>query len=82
MVRNGSVSLQQVADRLAQLNVACSRCDRKGRYSTARLVQQYGPEFAMTDLKNELTNCPMRDANGYQRCDVFFPGLGEAFSAV
>jgi hypothetical protein len=31
-----------VARRTATLDVACGRCDRRGRYSTARLVQRHG----------------------------------------
>jgi hypothetical protein len=41
----------------------------------AKLVSQYGPDYAMTDLGKELANCPNRDAPVYQRCDVYFPGL-------
>lgn len=75
---NGSVALGDVAARASHIEVACSRCDRRGRYLLARLVQTYGPDFPMTNLGGELANCPRRSATAHhERCDVFFPGLGK-----
>ena len=78
---NGSVALGDVAARASHIEVACSRCDRKGRYLLARLVQTYGPDFPMTALGGELANCPRRSAAAHQeRCDVFFPGLRQVMN--
>lgn len=71
--------MQEVADLATHLDVACSRCERRGRYSTARLVEQYGGDYAMTDLGADLANCPNRRAPVYKRCDVYYPGLTELF---
>ena len=73
---NGSVALGDVAMRARHIDVACSRCQRRGRYQLARLVESFGPEFPMTDLGAELGDCPHRNASNVgERCDVYFPGL-------
>jgi hypothetical protein len=42
----------------------------------ARLVEQFGGDYAMTDLGAELANCPSRSATAHgERCDVYFPCL-------
>ena len=72
----GSVALADVAARATHLDVECSRCSRRGRYQLARLVEQLGADFPMTDLGAELANCPNRHAPAHgERCDVFFPRL-------
>lgn len=76
MTKTGSVSLADVAARATRLDVACTRCSRRGRYQLARLVEQFGGDYAMTDLGAELANCPNRNAASHgERCDVFFPCL-------
>lgn len=81
MKRPGAVPLGEVAARASHINVACSRCDRNGRYKLARLVAQFGPDFPMTDLGAELAQCPRRNAPGHhERCDVYFPGLAKLMS--
>jgi hypothetical protein len=76
MVANGSVALGDVAARASHLDIACSKCDRKGRYQLARLLRSLGPEFPMTDLGRELADCPQRNATAQRdRCDVYFPNL-------
>jgi hypothetical protein len=72
----GSVALADVAAKATHIDVACSRCDRRGRYRLTRLVEQFGGDYPMTDLGAELANCPNRNATAHaERCDVFFPRL-------
>jgi hypothetical protein len=81
MKRPGSVALSEVAARASHLEVACSRCERRGRYQVARLVAHYGADFPMTDLGSELANCPRRASTAWsERCDVYFPGLAKLMS--
>ncbi|MDR5824739.1 hypothetical protein, partial [Caballeronia sp. LZ043] len=61
-MRKGSVSLGEVAARASHINIACSRCDRKGRYRLSRLIAEYREDFAMTDLGAERAVCPRRTA--------------------
>lgn len=77
MRRIGSIALQDVAERATELEVVCSRCDRRGKYQTARLVEKLGPDFPMTELGQRLANCPKKTAPVYERCDIYFPGLAE-----
>lgn len=35
---------------MRMLEVACRRCDRRGRFSIARLVAEDGPELALPEL--------------------------------
>lgn len=76
MRRPGAVALGDVAAKASHLEIACSRCKRHGRYQLARLVERLGADFAMTDLGDELTNCPRRNVQNHnERCDVYFPTL-------
>lgn len=73
---NGSIDLGDVAARASHIEVACSRCERKGRYQLARLVHTLGADFPMTNLGAELAPCPHRAEVAHnKRCDVYFPGL-------
>lgn len=44
----GAVLLGQVAEPLPVLEVACNRCDRRGRLRTARLVAQHGTQMPLS----------------------------------
>ncbi|BBP95985.1 hypothetical protein BSFA1_11140 [Burkholderia sp. SFA1] len=76
MGKNGSVLLGELAARAGHIEIACSRCDRKGRYRVAKLVARLGEDFPMTDLGAEVADCPRRSASAHhERCDVYFPKL-------
>ncbi|AUT62866.1 hypothetical protein [Paraburkholderia terrae] len=76
----GTVTLADVAARATHINIACSRCERRGRYRLSRLIASYGEHFPMTDLGSEIADCPQRYAAVTQRCDVFYPGLRKIMS--
>ena len=60
------------------LEVRCGRCGRHGRESIARLIERYGRETRLPDLRNQLAaDCPNSDAGIHERCDVYFPQLAE-----
>jgi hypothetical protein len=80
-MKKGSVTLGEVAERATYLEVACTRCDRRGRYRLAKLVASLGADFPMTDLGSEITDCTRRNNSAAQdRCDVYFPDLREIMS--
>ena len=59
------------------LRVECTQCERKGRYSVAKLIEEHGRRDNMSawvrDLKGD---CPRRDAHSlHERCDVLCPDL-------
>ena len=61
-MRHGSVTLGDLVDRLAMLDVACSRCARRGRLQLDRLIEQYG-DAELPELRLTLAgDCPKREA--------------------
>jgi len=71
-----SLSLTDIAPRIDMLEVRCSRCDRKGRLSVTRLIDQHGGETQLPDLRRHLVgDCDKANAMEYERCDIFFPQL-------
>jgi hypothetical protein len=55
----GFVTLGQIAGRLAVLDVACNRCDRRRRLRVDRLMVAYGPDLPIPELRHlAATDCP------------------------
>ena len=63
---------------VTHLDVACSKCDRRGRLNVARLIEQHGAGATIRDAVAGINaDCPKREKRGVmERCDVHFPGLG------
>ncbi len=73
---SGSLSLAQIADLLDVVEVRCTKCDRRGRYRIATLIERYGADFAGPDLRKKLSaDCEKHAAAEYERCDIYFPGM-------
>jgi hypothetical protein len=71
----GSFTLAEVAARTNVLAVACSRCERAGRYPLATLIEQHGRSFSIPMLLDELSKgCP-----GYDLCGLCCPELPALF---
>lgn len=70
MPRNGAYDLGEV--RAARVVIECEQCDRRGEYSTQRLLEQYGPDIGMPDLKNRLAPCPNRERDKNQPCQAHY----------
>ena len=49
--------------------VECTKCERKGRYSVAKLITKHG--------RNGNGDCPKRDGRVHDRCDLIFPDLSK-----
>jgi hypothetical protein len=76
--RPGAVALGEVAARATHIEIACTRCERRGQYQLTKLVARLGADFAMTDLAGKLADCPRRASPAWsERCDVYFLGLAE-----
>ncbi|MGF6986531.1 hypothetical protein QFZ99_006072 [Paraburkholderia atlantica] len=81
-MKKGSVRLGDVAARATHLEVACTRCERRGRYRPSKLVASLGEDFPITDLGREITDCTRRNATSAEvRCDVYFPDLPKIMNA-
>jgi hypothetical protein len=59
------------------LRVECPNCNRNGRYHVARLVDEFGPDYRLTDWLQKLTiNCPQKNQKGVTRaCGACIPDL-------
>jgi hypothetical protein len=56
-------TLGEIAARAAMLNVACTRCERRGRYRLDTLISRYGADAGVRVIVPELTaDCPQRES--------------------
>lgn len=74
-------TLGEIGVRTAMLNVACSRCERRGRYRLNNLIARHGADAGVRVIVPELTaDCPRRDnAALMERCDILLPDLVALF---
>ena len=71
MPRDGALTLSDVLS--PTLSIVCEPCNRHGRYSVARLLEEHG-DAKLTDLLQ--TDCPKaRSASIRDRCKVVYEGL-------
>ena len=72
MPRNGAVLLAEITS--AYVSVVCERCDRRGRYATARLLEGHGTGMTMPALLDVLAaDCPKRQAAAWvDRCGAHY----------
>jgi hypothetical protein len=80
---NGMITLGDMRRRgMTMLEVACRRCERRGRLSIARLIAEHGRDDH-EDLRALIAHdCPrMREpqASIYELCGVMFPELPRWF---
>src|SRR5215470_10574553 len=55
---HGSYSLGETAANQKMMRLVCDKCGRRGQYRIERLLEQYGPDIAMPDLRHELAPAP------------------------
>jgi hypothetical protein len=74
----GAITFGDLAGRMDMLRVACSKCERAGQYSVAKLIERHGPRMGLPKWKDDITaDCPMRTkpGNTWDRCGARFPDL-------
>ena len=78
---NGSIVLGDVAKRAQVLAIACSRCDRAGRYPVATLIVHHGALIPIPRLLRRLSaDCPNRAADTHDGpCGVHCPEIPTLF---
>ncbi len=76
MVRD-YLAFGDIEGKLDTLDVECTKCDRKGRYSVAKLIERYGPDSNMQTWRASLSaDCPKRHAYAiHERCDIMCSDL-------
>jgi hypothetical protein len=58
--------------RVPTLSIECEPCGRRGRYSVARLMEQYG-DARLPELLDMLADCPKaRTQSVYDQCKVVY----------
>ena len=74
MSNSGAVTLGDVADRVAMLEIECADCGRYGRYRVDRLIEHHGANFGLPYLREILArDCPRQhSASIYERCTARF----------
>lgn len=78
MPRDGATTLGDLAGPMVRL--ACSKCDRAGSLSLARLIAEHGRDAKLPALRHTLARCPRtlpnhRPAIESDPCGVYFPEL-------
>jgi hypothetical protein len=51
-------SLGEAAARVTILRLECTKSGRAGRYWIDHLIERFGPDIALLDLRHELAQCP------------------------
>jgi hypothetical protein len=77
MPRDGAIIFGDLIGKLDVLRVACDKCDRKGRYAVARLIEQRTRYGKVIDWLAEITaDCPKKQAgNMSDQCAARCPDL-------
>ena len=77
MATSGSITLGEVAEHTAVLAVACTRCERAGKYPLETLIARHGAGFSVPNLLRLLSDdCPKRKSiTVYDLCGVHCPEL-------
>jgi len=60
--------------RFPMVRLACDRCERKGQYRRETLIEKYGLEVRMPDLRHLIAQCPRHGTPG-QACGVYYADL-------
>jgi hypothetical protein len=84
MPRDGSLTVGDLVEKnLDYLEVTCTKCPRRGRYSVARLLERHGADAKLTDWKSDITaDCPRAKAAKYSDwCGANTPGLVALFGS-
>ena len=74
-MHSGSFSLAQFP--LEMVELACEKCGRRGRLQKAKLVEAYGPEIALPDLRTLIARCD-RAGSMSNPCGAYYVALKPA----
>jgi hypothetical protein len=78
---SGSITLGNVAARTDTLLVACTRCERAGRYSLHMLIKRYNRRLGVPALLVKLSaDCPKKHSiTASDPCGAYCPDLPRLF---
>ena len=72
---NGSLTLLEHPGDVVRLS--CDRCGRAGRYRKANLIDRFGPDIPLPDLREEIAQCERR-GQMHDMCGVHYVGLTDS----
>jgi hypothetical protein len=74
---HGSITLGELDGKLTMLEIACHRCERRGRVSLTRLIDDHGADTGLPHLWEGLADdCPnARTTAVHKRCAIYYPQL-------
>ena len=77
----GFLTLADIAGRVATLEVACNRCDRRGGLRIDSLVTEHGPALPIPELRRTVAaDCAkMQAGHMHDVCGVHFAELSRLF---
>src|SRR6266513_1574437 len=83
MSNRGSITLGELQGKLTMLEINCHRCERRGRVSLARLIEEHGADMGLPDLWESLSgDCPNAHTTAlHSRCAIYYPQFAGAVSA-
>ena len=74
-MKRGSVTLGDLAGKIAMLEIACSRCERRGRLQMDRLIERHG-DTELPELGCVLAgDCPKAAANAAPASHILQGGV-------
>ena len=81
MANRGSITLGELRGKLDLLDIACHRCERRGRVSLAGLIEEHGADTGLPDLWERLAgDCQhARSTALNNRCAIYYPQLPAVF---
>jgi hypothetical protein len=81
VVSTGFLTLADIAGRVATLEVACNRCDRRRRLRVDHLLAEHGPALPLPELRRIIAaDCArMQAGHVHDVCGVHFPELPDLF---
>jgi len=81
MSSRGSITIGELQGKLTMLDIACHRCERRGRVSLARLIEEHGADTGLPDLWESLAgDCQhARSTAVHNRCAIYYPQLSALF---
>ena len=81
MSARGLITLGELQGKLDLLDIACHRCERSGRVSLARLIEEHGADTGLPDLWESLAgDCPNAHTTALNnRCAIYYPQLPALF---
>jgi len=65
----GSFTLGHFPREMVEL--ACDKCGRRGRLLKAKLIEAYGPDIALADLRSLIARCD-RSGNMSNPCGAYY----------